>query len=248
MSDVHTAVEIESLRAWREERGAADERDESLVVMGEAVRDWLAWIYEAGPEPGAALGRLVSATAALAPWLTAGLAAREATLARTLAVAPGAAVPPGVDAAGARAALAAAYRREGRTWAAGPGTALDAMLAGEAARDAGEQALRTRGLHAWLARVWDGGAALGPALKALYVEARALAPELLLNMTGGEIAAIFGQGRAAESARVRARVNDFLRAAGCRHTTLRFQKTEASCARYAAAQRGNRNRAKRRAA
>lgn len=218
---------------------------DSILCAIEAVRDWLAWIYEAGPHPVPVMRRLVACTSANAPWLLQGLPKREAkaigaiaTEAESLRVVCGA-VPSQV-----RASISKAYRREGRTWESRPHIAtIEMQLLLESAVDVEDSLVRAKAMETWLGRIWDGGPRLGAAMKALYVDTRALAPELILNMSGDEIADLFAQGRAAESARVKQRVNRRLLHAGFRHGTLRFQKSATACRTYAESQRGNTNRA-----
>lgn len=247
-ADISHALDSAAVRAWRESERAECliESDDQMQCALEAVRDWLGWIFEAGPHPVPVMRRLVACTANNAPWLVQGL---PAAAVRALGVA--APIPTtlrtvlGVRAADVNTVLAQAYRREGRTWdpIAVPSSS-EQMVAREEAIEPADSLIRARALGAWLRRVWDAGPCVREALKHLYVEARACAPELLLNMSGAEIAALFGQGRAAESARVKHRVNDFLARAGYRATHLRFQKSPTACATYALAQRGNKNRVK----
>lgn len=235
---------------------AAEEADggDAMLCMLEAARDWLGWIFEAGPHPLAAMRRLVACTSVHAPWLLQGMPAGDAR-----ALSPLASESQGLRRV-CRAtprqvheALAAAHRRLARgEWAApaaGEVSSLEMKLVVESAIAGDEALLRGKAMGLWLARLWDCAPdarrwrpSLRNALKALYVDARALAPELILNMSGEEIAALFRQGRGAESARVKQRVNVRLLRAGFRRTTLRFQKSETACRAYAARAKGNRNR------
>lgn len=226
----------------REEAAAGD----AMACAIEAVRDWLGWIFEAGPHPVPVLRRLVACTSAHAPWLLQGMTKREATtLAAWREERDILRAWFGVTPREVKDALAKAYRREGRTWSPPPHiTTIEMQLLVEDAMEPDDALIRAKAMEAWLARVWDAGPRLPEALKAIFVEARAIAPELILNMTGDEISRLFGQGRAAESARVKQRVNVFLARAGFRRTTLRFQKSETACRRYAERARGNHHRAK----
>jgi hypothetical protein len=218
----------------------------------EAVRDWLGWIFEAGPHPLPVMRRLVACTAANAPWLLQGLAAREVRAVSPLAhETDSLRVVCRTTPRAVHAALAQAYRRSGRTWdAASTIATLEMRLLVEGAIDAEDALIRAKAMETWLARVWDHVAGrnwrprLSEAMKALYVEARTLAPEVILNMSGEEIATLFHQGRAAESARVKLRVNARLLRAGFRGATLRFQKSATACRTYAQRQKGNKNRAR----
>jgi hypothetical protein len=223
---------------------------DGVACMIEAVRDWLGWIFEEGPHPLAVTRRLVACTAVHAPWYLRGLPTREVR-----AVEAGSPMERSLRVIchqtplKVHAALAQAYRRRGQKWAEPQIIATIGMrLMVESAGDASEALVRAQALEIWLGRVWDYSPAerwrprLSEALKAIYVEARTLAPELILNMSGAEISALFHQGRAAESARVRLRVNAPLLRAGYR-AQQRFQKSETACRRYAERARGNTHRA-----
>lgn len=219
---------------------------DAMACAIEAVRDWLAWIYEAGPHPVPVMRRLVACTSENAPWLLQGLASRDVrAVTATTAETDSLRIVCGSTLRAVQKSLSRAYRREGLTWDAVPHiTTIEMRLMMESAIDPEDSLIRAKAMEAWLARVWDAGPRLGEAMKALYVEARSIAPELILNMSGDEIAQLFNQGRAAESARVKQRVNAVLIRAGFRRATLRFQKSVSACRTYAAKARGNKNRAK----
>ena len=82
-------------------------------------------------------------------------------------------------------------------------------------------------------------------MKRLFVMGRALAIPAFLRLTMGEEALLFGQGKAAVSFRNKL-FSGQLKLAGLRGYKLPGQKRETP--RYAEAQRGNRNRAKKKAA
>lgn len=246
-----SAVELRSPRDLLEATEDSAPPGDAMLCAIEAVRDWLGWIFEAGPHPLPVMRRLVACTLTHAPGLLLGLPAREVR-----AVSAGARATESLreichtTPRAVNAALAQAYRREGRTWSpAQVISTLEMRLVIESALAQSDALIRASAMRTWLARVWDhasgkkAGPRLGEAMKALYVEARTLAPEMILNMSGEEIAALFAQGRAAESARVKQRVNTRLLRAGYRGATLRFQKSLTACRTYAECQRGNRNRA-----
>jgi hypothetical protein len=217
---------------------------EAWVVAGEAWADWVRWIFEAGQHPVDVARRLVGATAALAPHLVRDLPARErAALAAWVPVDRAVTVLAGGKARAVRGALARMWRRERAVAGAAPVRvrSLAEMLAAERALG-GEELQRQRVLGQWLGRVWRGGPCVREALKILFVDVRAVAADVAGNMSGEEVAAFFGQGRGAESARVKRVFSEELRRAGCRAVHARFQKSAAACARYALAQRGNGNR------
>jgi hypothetical protein len=248
------ATDALAVREWRHAQLQTEhaDRDDEMLCAGEAVRDWMAWIFEAGPRPHHVMKRLVSCTATafgLGPVLTPVLTPAERAAVSVVGGERECLRVLGVSVAEVHDALSKAYRKKGRTWdPMEEPTSLDVMTAREDTMEPGESLVRARAVELWLRRVWESGVSFSDALKHLLTDVRALAPELVLNMSGEEIAALFGQGRAAESWRVRRRVNDFLARAGFRNPQLRHQKSLAGCQNYARAQRGNRNRVKGRAA
>lgn len=80
-------------------------------------------------------------------------------------------------------------------------------------------------------------------MKRVYAVAHALRPDLLLNMSGSEIAAIFQETRAAESARMML-LNKKMKAAGFKHTSFVARKSETARRRMALSALGNQNRRK----
>lgn len=105
-----------------------------------------------------------------------------------------------------------------------------------------EQAIRAEAVAAMINWIWEAGPDLLRAAKRLTTYTRLYRPELVLNMSCDEAGALFGQGKAAESARVGV-VEDTLRRAGYRHTKLPSNKSESACRKMAVAQKGNKHRA-----
>ncbi len=224
----------------------------------EAVRALHLWVMDEGPHPRAVAERLVVATRHYAPELLEGLSAGERVaatsrdfhaqrraLVRMLLAEPRARVRR-VRGHHERIGevLGAAFRREEHTlpdrpFLGGDVVALDRL---DSAAGAGERAERRLAARLWLRRIWRG-AGLAEAMKGIYALTRSFWPELVMNMTGEELAALFGQTRAAESARVHNLVNHPIERHCGRHTTLRFQKSTAACGKYAGAARGNTHRA-----
>lgn len=139
-------------------------------------------------------------------------------------------------------AIAAAVRRNPHLVSARILTPFDEMLRKEEAMPEDEQAIRAEAVGDWLVWLFGDGPRIEAATKRLFSFARAYRPELVLNMSGEEIAALFGQGRAAESARTRRVIEPTLKAAGMRCTALPYQKSDTARRRCAEAQKGNRNR------
>lgn len=256
--DGHEGVEMRTPRDFALAGEAELREGESMPVRVEAMRHALAWILEAGPHPAPVIERLVKASLAYVPGLVhampaaevvavthADAAAREVALMRLL-LSRTDARPKEARRHGEsiKAALAKAYRREGHTWR--PCTEEPSPVS--QLRDVGgisqaENELRTATLARWFRHIWHGRTQLIDALKHFYTIARAYAPELVLNMTAEELAVFFGQGRAAQSDREKRHINKRLARAGSKHTTLRFQKSDAACGKYAEAAKGNHHRA-----
>ncbi len=146
--------------------------------------------------------------------------------------------------------LAGAYRREGHNLPpATVPTPLDALLAAEEALPEDEQKIKEDFADKWLGFFFTdpttGRHDPHPAnvMKRLFFYVRAVRPTLLLNLPGEEIAALFGQGRGAESARCNLLLGKLKKKGGYRRLSLPFQKSTSAKQKYAAAQRGNKHRA-----
>lgn len=142
------------------------------------------------------------------------------------------------------AIMAKAYRREGHTLLpAQAATPVDAMMAAEEAMPDDELKIREEGVAAWRNWILQDGPHPAAVMKRVYVFLRATHPESILNLPGTDIAAIFGQGRAAESARCGLLLEKLRKKAGYKSLTMPFQKSATARRKYAEAQRGNRHRA-----
>lgn len=256
--DGHEGVEMRTPRDFAMAGEAELREGESMSVRVEAMRSAMAWILESGPHPAVVIERLVVASLAFVPALVHAMPAadvlsvtRQDAVAREVALmrlllqkADARAKETRRHSEVIKAALAKAYRREGHTWR--PCLAQPTKI--EQFRDAvavsqEESELRAATLARWFRHIWHGRTQLIDALKHFYTIARAYAPELLLNMTAEELAVFFGQGRAAQSDREKRHINKRLARAGSKHTTLRFQKSDAACGKYAEAAKGNHHRA-----
>lgn len=145
----------------------------------------------------------------------------------------------------ASSALAAATRRNSHLVNARQElTPFDHALAAEEAMPDDEKAIRAEAISKWVEWIMEDGPRLDRAVKRFYSFVRAYRPDLLLNMSGAEIAAQFGQTRAAESARTRRVTETTLKKAGYRCTAVPFQRSATTRAKCAAAQMGNTNRRK----
>lgn len=142
------------------------------------------------------------------------------------------------------AIMAKAYRREGHTMlpAQAP-TPVDAMMAAEQDYSDEERQIREEAVAKWRNWIMEDGCHPAAVMKRFFVFLRATAPESILNMPGTDIAAIFGQGRAAESARCGLLLGQLQKKSGYKSLTMPFQKSATAKKKYAEAARGNRNRA-----
>jgi hypothetical protein len=245
------------LDALLEGEGAEFSREDVMVAGVEAVRALHAWVCDQGAHPRRVAERLVKATQHYAPELAARLFGvevvaliaapelREAAMMRVLLNSPKAPVRAvRAHAAAISAVLGRAYRREGHTWTAErPGTRLEVLIVEDSLAGPEEEQVRREVVRRWLRQVWPVAGGLSDALKAFYALTRACWPELILNMSGEEVATFFAQTRAAESERVHRLVNRPIERHTGRHTTLRFQKSTAACGKYAGAAKGNTHRA-----
>ena len=140
------------------------------------------------------------------------------------------------------AVLAVAYQREGREaiTTATPMTFADIF---EQAPADGEEEGRIRGEAAirLLHFIFQDGPHPGNTTRLLYLLAQRLAPELVLSMSGAELADMLGETRAAWSARNK-RIEGYLKARGAKAAKGRMQKSDTAVAKYASAARGNTNR------
>lgn len=137
-------------------------------------------------------------------------------------------------------ALRVAYQREGRQVIV-PMTIPEIF---EQAPGDGEEELRikTEAAVRMLLFVFQDGPHPGCTMRLLYLLAQRLKPELVLNMSGAELADMFGETRAAWSARMIRLFNGYLKARGARAVKGRTQKSDSAVALYSSAARGNTNR------
>ena len=98
-------------------------------------------------------------------------------------------------------------------------------------------------LEDFLGWVFQNGPHPRGVMQRVYAVVRALRPDLLLTMSGAEIAVIFGETRAAESARLML-LDKKMKAAGFKHTPFTSRKSETARQRMALAALGNQNRRK----
>lgn len=143
-------------------------------------------------------------------------------------------------------ALGAAVRKNVHLLAGAPAiTRFDEMESRESADHSREERLiRQEAVADMVNWIWEGGIVdLKRAVKRLVTFTRLYRPELVLNVTCEEAAALFGQGKAAESARA-VIVEETLKGAGYHYTKLPSLKSESACDKMAKAQRGNKHRAR----
>jgi hypothetical protein len=82
----------------------------------------------------------------------------------------------------------------------------------------------------------------GCTARLVYLMAQRIAPELVLSMSGAELADMLGETRAAWSARNKRIFTGYLKARGAKAAKGRMQKSDTAAAKYASAARGNTNR------
>jgi hypothetical protein len=139
--------------------------------------------------------------------------------------------------------LRIAYQREKR---GGPEAdrpmELDEVF--EAAPGDGEDEMRIRRetVIRMLYFIFQKGCHPGQTLRLLYILTQRLSPELILHMNGTALANIFGETRAAWSARMLLIFNGYLAANGQKAIKYAAQKSDTARAKYAAAAIGNSNR------
>lgn len=122
--------------------------------------------------------------------------------------------------------------------------ALSMESGSEAAGDSVTQFIRVQAMRAMFRYCLVEGPDIAKVMKRFYGLGRAYYPELLWNMSDEDLAVMFGETRAAVSARRNRIVTKKLADAGFKGTRVRCQKSEGSIEKYADAQIGNRNRAK----
>lgn len=141
-------------------------------------------------------------------------------------------------------ALAVAYQREGREAVEMNTPMTFAELFEErAAGDSDEvPQIRRETVIRMLHFVFQDGPHPGCVTRLVYLLAQRLAPELVLSMSGAELADMIGETRAAWSARNKRIFTGYLKARGAKAAKGRMQKSDTASAKYASAARGNTNR------
>lgn len=120
-------------------------------------------------------------------------------------------------------------------------TPLSALLAPDGQQSAEDYECGAAMLRRFLVWIFQGGPDPRKTTQRLYVVARALDPSLLLSMSGEQVSVIFGQGRAAESARLRMLAGIYQKA-GYKNPQFRVGKSATAKERMRRAQLGNKNR------
>lgn len=146
-------------------------------------------------------------------------------------------------------ALAVAFQREGRE-AVTIATPMTLAEIFEQAPGDGEEDLKMKGetVVRLLHFIFQDGPHPGCTTRLIYLLAQRLAPELVLNMNGAELADMLGETRAAWSARNKRIFTGYLKARGVKAAKGRMQKSETHALRCASAARGNTNRRGKKAA
>ena len=82
----------------------------------------------------------------------------------------------------------------------------------------------------------------GTVMRRVFAFAKALCPDLMLNMSLHEVGLMFGETKAAAGWRIKQLINRPAQASGVHGHTLPWQKSASTVAKYASAARGNTNR------
>lgn len=90
--------------------------------------------------------------------------------------------------------------------------------------------------------IFQDGEHPGCTTRLLYLLAQRMQPELILHMSGAELADMLGETRAAWSARNKRIFTGYLKARGSKAAKGALQKSDSASAKYALAARGNTNR------
>jgi hypothetical protein len=121
-------------------------------------------------------------------------------------------------------------------------TPLSALLAPDGQQTAEDYEIGAAMLRRFFVWLFQGGPDPRKVSQRVYVVARALDPSLLLSMSGEQVSVIFGQGRAAESARLRMLAGLYVKA-GYKNTQFRVGKSATAKERMRRSAMGNKNRA-----
>lgn len=140
-------------------------------------------------------------------------------------------------------ALAVAFQKEGREaiTTATPMTLSEMFEQAPGDNDEVSQ-IRSETVNRMLHFIFQDGAHPGCTLRLLYLLAQRLAPDLILNMSGAELADMLGETRAAWSARNKRIFTGYLKARGSKAPRGSNQKSDTHAERCASAARGNTNR------
>lgn len=123
-------------------------------------------------------------------------------------------------------------------------TPLDEMIAREEGEVLEEHLIRLEAFRRLMSIFFADGPHPSDVMRRVYAFAKALRPELILNMSCEEVGAIFGETKASVSYRIKQLVNRPIMAHSGHGTQLPWQKSSSACATYAARAKGNTNRRK----
>ena len=121
-------------------------------------------------------------------------------------------------------------------------TPLADLLAKEAGED--EQDERRETLGVLLRYFFADGPHPGAVVRRVFAVGKAVAPELIVDMTVEELGLMFGETKAAQSWRIEKIFSNYQRERGVKGFKAGFQKSEHTSAAFSRAQRGNHNRRK----
>lgn len=121
-------------------------------------------------------------------------------------------------------------------------TPLEDLMSREEGEDTDEYSIKREAFDRMLDYFFADGPHPGTVMRRVFAWAKALRSELLLNMSLDEIGKMFGEGRAAQSWRIKQLVTRPLKASGAKGSHLPWQKSPTAVEKYSASAIGNRNR------
>ena len=121
-------------------------------------------------------------------------------------------------------------------------TPIDEMISREDGEAADEYLARVEAMRDLMGYFFADGPHPAAVLKRVFAVAKAIFPELVLNMSCEEIGLLFGETKAAVSYRIKLLVNKPIAALFGHDVQLPWQKSASACAKYRAQAMGNTNR------
>lgn len=123
-------------------------------------------------------------------------------------------------------------------------TPIDEMISREDGEPLDEYLMRVEAMRDLMGYFFADGPHPAAVLKRVFAVAKAIFPELVLNMSCEEIGLLFGETKAAVSYRIKLLVNRPIAALFGHGVQLPWQKSSIACAKYREQALGNTNRRK----